>query len=518
MSSTLDEARRLRVLLDLNILDTAAEERFDRITRMAARLFGVPMAFVSLVDADRLWFKSQVGFPFSETPADKAFCTHAIRQDEMLVVCDAMADERFASSPYVTGFPGVRFYAGVPIAANGAHIGTLCLVDTVAREFGEDERAILRDLGAMVANEVAARALQEAQERQRRSEAALRTLLDRLPDSVLLLDEQGAVVSGNPAAEALFGLDAAALAGRPAAALLGVPAAQLAPGAGVLRFDCSVTGPDGLRQVEAALSRLEIDGREHLVLGIHDVSERRAALAAAHAAEERRRAYFRTATHELRTPMASILGFSELLLKREFDLATARELLDIIHTQSTRMVALINQMLELARLEAGGPEEQRRADIDLPALVGAAVSAAAAATPARAADLAVSGADTVLAPVHANPLRLQQALEQVLANALQFSSPGSQVAVTMAPATREGCAGATIEIRDRGIGMTPDQQARMFEAFYRAGERPDMEGHGLGLTLVREVLAFHGGAIEVASRPGAGTAVTVWLPAAGASA
>ncbi|MGG7604748.1 ATP-binding protein [Massilia sp. BKSP1R2A-1] len=515
MSTSLDEARRLRVLLDLNILDTAAEERFDRITRMAARLFGVPMAFVSLVDADRLWFKSQVGFPFSETPSDKSFCLHAVQQDGMLVVCDARADERFAASPHVTGFPQVRFYAGMPIAVNGACIGTFCLVDTVAREFAEEDRAMLRDLAAVVANEVAATALQEAQARQRSSEAALRTLLEHLPDSVLLLDGAGAVVAGNPAAEALFGMDAAALSGQAAAALLGVPAERLQPepGAGPLRLDCTVAGPGGPRQVEAALSRLEIDGRAHLVLAIHDVSARRAALEAAQAAEERRRAYFRTATHELRTPMASILGFSELLVKRDFDPATGRELLGIIHTQSTRLVDLINQMLELARLDAGGPDEQRRAVIALPALVAASVSAAATRAPERAADLAVRGADAPLAPILANPQRLQQALEQLLANALRFSQPGSAVTVAMAPAVREGRAGAMLAIRDQGIGMAPAHQARMFDAFYRAGERPDLEGHGLGLTLVREVLGAHGAAIEVASRPGAGTTVTVWLPA-----
>jgi len=513
MSSTLDESQRLRVLLDLNILDTAKEERFDRITRMAARLFDVPMAFVSLVDADRLWFKSQVGYPFSEAPSDASFCTHAIRQDGMMVVCDALEDPRFAGSRYVTGFPQVRFYAGLPIAANGAYVGTFCLVGNAPREFSEEDRALLRDFAAMVANEVAAGALDACQSRVHRSDASLRALLEHLPDSVLLIDDGGAVVSANPAAERLFRRDAASLCGQPAATLLGIDAAQLATrGAEPLRIEVTLCAECGSLPVEAALSALEIDGRPHVVASVRDASAHRAALEAERAAEQRRRVYFRTATHELRTPMASILGFSELLLKRDYDAATARELLDIVHKQATRLVLLINQMLDMARIEAGGPDEEQRAAVALPELLSAAL--ATTLTPERAADVVVAGADPALPRVRANAVRLQQALSNLLSNALRFSRPGTPVVVALTPAMREGRPGALLEVRDAGIGMTPEQSAHMFDAFYRANERPDMEGNGLGLTLVRDILALHDARVEVASRSGAGTTVSVWMPAA----
>ncbi|MCD2519066.1 ATP-binding protein [Massilia sp. G4R7] len=511
MSSTLDEARRLRVLLDLNILDTATEERFDRITRMAARLFNVPMAFVSLVDANRLWFKSQVGFPFSETPSDKSFCTHAIRQDEMMVVQDAMSDPRFAASHYVTGFPQVRFYAGLPIAHNGAYIGTFCLIDSLPREFGEADRVILRDLAAMVANEVAAGALAEAQAAQRRSEASLRALLEHLPDSVLLLDDAGAVVSCNPATERLFGRAAAELSGQPAAALLGVDDSRLAPAPGTqLRFETRLARPGATIDVEVALSAVEIDGLPHRVASLHDVTAHRAALEAERGAEQRRLAYFRTATHELRTPMASILGFSELLTKRDYERDMARELLDIIHKQSTRLLSLINQMLDLARLEAGGPDEAIRAAVSPVALATAAIEETVPA--ARKGDVTLDCGSAVPF-ISVNPGRIQQALGHVLDNAVHYSTPGTPVAVVVAPAARDGRRGVGVTVRDQGIGMTPEQQARMFDAFYRAGERSDVEGHGLGLRLVKEILDIHGGAADVMSQRGAGATVTLWLPA-----
>lgn len=152
-----DESRRIETLRALNILDTAPEERFDRLTRLAKRLFNVPIALVSLVDTDRQWFKSCVGLAATETTRDVSFCGHTILDDDTLVVADAALDPRFADNPLVTGPPGIRFYAGCPLrAANGSKLGTLCVIDTAPRSFGADDLALLRDLAHMAEQELAA--------------------------------------------------------------------------------------------------------------------------------------------------------------------------------------------------------------------------------------------------------------------------------------------------------------------------------------------------------------------------
>jgi len=152
-----DEASRLDALRSLNILDTAAEERFDRLTRLAKRAFGVPIALVSLVDANRQWFKSCQGLSVSETPRHISFCGHAILRDEVLVVPDALLDERFHDNPLVVGEPKIRFYAGCPLAApNGSRLGTLCLVDRQPRALDAGDLEVLRDLAGMAEREVAA--------------------------------------------------------------------------------------------------------------------------------------------------------------------------------------------------------------------------------------------------------------------------------------------------------------------------------------------------------------------------
>jgi phosphoribosyl 1,2-cyclic phosphodiesterase/DNA-binding response OmpR family regulator len=150
-----DEAERLRALQELRILDTPREQRFDRLTRLAATLFDVPIALVSLVDADRQWFKSHHGLDATETPREMAFCAHAILQDGVLLVRDALSDARFAENPLVTHDPRVRFYAGVPLALpDGSRAGTLCLIDHRPRDPGEAQLEALRDLGRLVEREL----------------------------------------------------------------------------------------------------------------------------------------------------------------------------------------------------------------------------------------------------------------------------------------------------------------------------------------------------------------------------
>jgi len=135
------EVKRLAVLRSMGILDTPPEAIFDHITRLAAMTFGVPTAVVSLVDADRQWFKSCVGLDVAETGRDVAFCDYAIRQDEVMVVLDAASDPRFVENPLVTGELGIRFYAGAPLThVSGARLGTLCLIGYEPRTSFDDER------------------------------------------------------------------------------------------------------------------------------------------------------------------------------------------------------------------------------------------------------------------------------------------------------------------------------------------------------------------------------------------
>jgi GAF domain-containing protein len=132
-----DEAARLAALRSLELLDTPAEEALDDLVKIASELCGAPLALISLVDADRQWFKARVGLSMDETPRQMSFCAHAIRtaeNDDLFVIGNALEDPRFRDNPLVIGESHVRFYAGAPLRlADGSTVGTLCVLDRVPR-------------------------------------------------------------------------------------------------------------------------------------------------------------------------------------------------------------------------------------------------------------------------------------------------------------------------------------------------------------------------------------------------
>ena len=153
----IDERARVDTLCALNLLDTLPEERFDRITRLARRVYDVPIALITLIDSERQWFKSRQGLELAEIPRDVSFCAHTILDDDVLVVPDAPRDERFADNPLVRDAPKLRFYAGCPVKTpDGSRLGTLCIMDQRPRSLGPHERAALHDLAAVVEGELAA--------------------------------------------------------------------------------------------------------------------------------------------------------------------------------------------------------------------------------------------------------------------------------------------------------------------------------------------------------------------------
>ena len=152
-----DEAVRLKTLRSLNILDTSSEERFDRLTRMAKRMFNVPIALVSMVDENRQWFKSCIGLSVSETSRDISFCGHAILGDDIFVIPDATKDERFADNPLVLNEPHIRFYAGCPLRfTDGSKLGTLCIIDQKPRTLSDEDLEAIKDLASTAERELAA--------------------------------------------------------------------------------------------------------------------------------------------------------------------------------------------------------------------------------------------------------------------------------------------------------------------------------------------------------------------------
>ncbi len=252
-----DETWRLAALRNLGLLDTPREPDFDAVVALGQALFDVPMCLISLIDADRQWFKACVGLDAAETTRAISFCAHAILEPEVFVVLDATRDERFHDNPVVTGEPFVRFYAGAPIRLpSGYTIGTVCLVSPEPRAgFGPEETARLEALAGQALNAITVRALGAELDRARGEALRYQTALQLAPTPVALLDPEGRVVESNAAFVELCG--GADPEGRSLDDALALPA----DGSGLPRFDPGRFDPGRFDADGADMVALDVAGR-----------------------------------------------------------------------------------------------------------------------------------------------------------------------------------------------------------------------------------------------------------------
>lgn len=221
-----NEKERLEQLHRYQVLDTPPEQVFDDLANLAAHICGTPIALVSLVDADRQWFKSRVGMSAIETSRDVSFCAHAILEPEnLLVVPDATQDERFAANALVVEEPKIRFYAGAPlVTGNGLAVGTLCVLDRVARKLTEAQLDALKILRNQVQRELELRlkaaeliralaARDVAEEAVREREAVLRDLLENTTDLIQRVSPHGKFLYVNRAWREALGYSDVEVAG-----------------------------------------------------------------------------------------------------------------------------------------------------------------------------------------------------------------------------------------------------------------------------------------------------------------
>lgn len=199
------ERDRLQALHALKMLDTLPEEAFDDFAWLAAKACETSMSLVSLIDAERLWFKAQCGLNIRDMPRQGTFCSYAIEQEDLLEVDDAWLDERFAGLQSVVGFPYIRFYAGMPLRGSSGHFyGTLCVLDTQPRKLTDIQKEALRRLARRVSE---ALELRKEKILAQSREAAIAELLDVLPDGVVTCDASGVLEEFNAVSREWHGVD-----------------------------------------------------------------------------------------------------------------------------------------------------------------------------------------------------------------------------------------------------------------------------------------------------------------------
>lgn len=242
-----NESHRLAALLRFELLDTPAEAMFDNITALAAQLCETPIALISLIDAERQWFKSRQGLDASETPRELAFCAYAINGESLFEVENALLDPRFRDNPLVTGAPDIRFYAGMPLAdSEGHNLGTLCVIDRQPRQLNVQQKGALKLLAQQAINLFELR----LQARQQQEQAALhKAILSSVGTTVLITDMGGVIRQVSPGVLPLLGYEVDDLIGQSLWRLLPGEDRQLQPDHARASINC---GPEQASQRETS--------------------------------------------------------------------------------------------------------------------------------------------------------------------------------------------------------------------------------------------------------------------------
>lgn len=346
----------------------------------------------------------------------------------------------------------------------------------------------------------------------------LYAILELSPDGFVSFDQNHCVQYVNEAFLSMTDLEASGLIGLDESGFSAVLARQCQPtqrfaGISSLRARVLARQPNTWEQIEIAG-----EGRRTLQVGMRFGATRAISqilyfrdVTREAEIDQMKSDFLATAAHELRTPMASIYGFSEVLLSHDIDKVEQKELLEIVYSQSKAMSEILNELLDLARIEARKGKDFRFTYLDLNQLLQELVKSIKVPDGRSRPALHLPGDEQW---VMADAGKLKQAIQNVVSNAYKYSPGGGAVDITVQEV--DGQDGLPreihIQISDYGIGMSPDQARRVFERFYRADTSGKIPGTGLGMSIVKEIIELHQGRVEIQSHLGQGTSVTLVVP------
>ena len=512
------EESRVDALRSLQVLDTLPEQQFEDIVLVARTLSGADAALISLVDADRQWFKAKVGVDICQTNREDSFCAYAIKEPVVLWVEDARKDARFFDNALVTAGPLIRFYAGAPLAVSGQIVGTLCVLGDQPKPYDGAISAALDALARCVSARLEAR----------REEQMAASLLSSAADAIICVDDSGKITFWNPAAEDMFGYRAAEVLGGPMDMIV-PPRRRAAYNAAFLQARQSGTSSplrnsisvpalrrDGTEfPIDVAMAVWGEGGQFGAGVIIRDCSERRAAekaLAAAKDAAEAaniaKSAFLANMSHEIRTPLNGVIGVTELLAASGLT-PQQSEMAELIRSSGEQLHGILGDILDIARIEAGEFALSLE-PIFLPQLLRSTVDLCGLKAREKNLSLDLIIDQSADAFVQADPVRLKQILTNLLSNAVKFTTTGS---VTLS-AERTPDNLVKLTVKDTGVGFDPALKDLIFGRFQQADGSITRRfgGTGLGLAICRQLAELMGGRIDCDSEPGEGSAFQVLLP------
>ena len=581
-----NDIERVEALKRYKILDTPPEHAFDHIANLATQIFNVPISLISLVDAEQVYFKANVGMGKATTaPRGVSVCSLAVLDQEVTVFENAPEEPCLLTNPNVAGSFGLKFYAGAPLTtADGYRIGTLCIIDKTPRKFDSKSRAIMQSMAKIVMDEIELRLssiseIQKQNELMEEAEAANEELLAaneelmRSQSEIEILNKELSETNNEISAanEELLSVNHALKISQNS---LLVANAKLAESEnlknmaieqadlGIWYIDAEtrafIPSPrlkeffgyheDETMPYEAAVSQIREDYSAKVVEKINHAflnnesydleypiiefkSKRQRWIKSTgklNPAEKGRKSYFSgtvmditeqkeneqrkndfisIVSHELKTPLTSMGGYIQVLQMRanKNNDATSSNILNRAHLQTRKMNTLIDGFLNMKRAETG------KIPIDLKLF-----DMADLVKEAEVESLAtISSHHIVFAPVEYTPVeadrdKIGQVITNLINNAVKYSPPGSTINVACITINQT----AQVSVKDKGMGILPADQEKLFDRFYRVDSKQmaNISGFGIGLYLCDEIIRGHGGRIWVESILGVGSTFYFSLP------
>jgi two-component system sensor histidine kinase/response regulator len=517
-----DETNRLAALHRYDILDSVAEQDFDDITLLASHICETPIALISLVDQDRQWFKSKLGLTATGTSREFAFCAHGILQPDIFEVQDALADDRFANNPLVTGGPRIRFYAGAPLITSDGHaLGMLCVNDRVPRELNPAQRAALQALGRRV---VAQLELRRSLTNLRQSEERFAGAFEHAPIGVALVSPEGRFLKVNKVLCSLVGFSEDELLARTfqdithpedLATDLDYARQLLAGEIESYQMEKRYLHARGYIVTVALNGSLVRDGHgqpDYFIAQIQDITERKRAeeelkeaKETAEAASKTKSEFLANMSHEIRTPMNGIIGMTDLALETDLN-RNQREYLGMVKASAHSLLGLINDILDFSKIEAGKLELES-INFSLRDCIGGMLKPLGIRADQKGLELVADIAADVPDHLIGDAMRLCQILINLTDNAIKFTQRGEVVVKVSHRASFEGESELHFRVSDTGIGIPAEKQSGIFGAFAQADGSTTRTygGTGLGLAIASQLIQKMDGRMWIESRVGEGT-------------
>lgn len=536
VAQVLQNPRRLAALYELGMLDTPAEQAFDRLSRLAARILKTPVALVSLVDSDRQFFKSCLGLPepwsrWRETPLSHSFCQHVVATGQPLVVPDARRDPHLLDNLAIRDLNVIAYLGSPLILSGGQVIGSFCVIDTKPRAWTDEQISIVRDLAASVMTEIGLRHAsseleRRVQERTRdlrttnealsESESRYRELVELAADGIFISDADGRFIEVNAAGCELSGYAREEVLSRGFNDL--IPGTdrehdpprleELHAGRTIVR-ERRVLHKDGtIVPVEISVKQLPSGRLQGIVRDITArkkvEAERERLLAELAARNVEMESFIYTISHDLKTPLITINGFASVLAQMlpRGDTPEARDSLAEIAKAAEVMKKHIEDLLTLSRIGRVVAEMNALSmDVFLTEVLSN-----------FAQRLRSANGRVELAPDLPTLLVARDGFIRVfsnlLDNAIKYRRPEAPLVIEIG--WRHDAGEIRLFVRDNGQGIKPQFQHRIFGLFQRADSRT--EGTGVGLAISKRVVETHGGTMWVESQPGQGSTFWIGLP------